>query len=41
MKGYLADDKPVFLTFLDIMNYNDSKHDHKVFIKMAIEKAED
>ena len=41
MKTYLNDDKPVFLTFLDITNYNDSKDERKVMIKIRIEKAED
>ncbi len=39
LKQYLDDDEPVFLTFLNVTNYNDSKNNKKVMIKIAIEKA--
>ena len=41
MKKYLnTDDEPVFLTFLNVTNYRDSKNMSRVMIKTAIEKAE-
>lgn len=41
MKKYLDnDDEPVFLTFLNVTGYKDSKDMSRVMIKTAIEKAE-
>ena len=40
MKKFLNDDEPAFFTFLDAVNYNDSKDKSKVMIKLAIEKVE-
>jgi hypothetical protein len=41
MKRYLdSDEEPVFLTFLNVTGYKDSKDMSRVMIKTAIEKAE-
>ena len=41
MKKYLdSDEEPVFLTFLNVTSYRDSKDMNRVMIKTAIEKAE-
>lgn len=41
MKKYLdSDEEPVFLTFLNVTSYRDSKDMSRVMIKTAIEKAE-
>jgi hypothetical protein len=41
MKKYLdSDEEPVFLTFLNVTGYKDSKDMSRVMIKTAIEKAE-
>jgi len=39
MKRFLDDDIPVYLTFLDKVNYKDDKMEKRVMIKTAFEKV--